>query len=63
MLGYMTKGGVSFSESDEMTPYERQIALDTIREAYEEQNKAHQRAIEAAQIQKNNSAPKSGLHH
>jgi len=64
MLGYLTKGGVTFAESDDMTPYERKIALDTIRDYLEEQNKVNEKIINDARSNKSDkSHPKSGLNH
>lgn len=59
----MTKGGVTYGDSENMTPYERKIALDAIKELLEEQQKAQDQAIEQARLQKQNDVPKSGLHH
>lgn len=38
-IGLLSKGGVSFSESNEMTPYERKIAFDTLKELLDPENK------------------------
>lgn len=52
ILGYLTKGGVSFTDSNNMTPYERRLATDAIREFLEAQNEAQKEAIENAQKQR-----------
>lgn len=49
MLGYLTKGGITYGDTELMTPHERKIAMDTIKEILEEQNKQRESAI------KNNS--------
>lgn len=59
MLGYLTKGGVTYGDSEEMSPYEREIALSTMREVLDEQHKAQQAQIDAAKNK--NTDPKSGL--
>lgn len=38
MLGYLTKGGVTFGDSEQMTPYERTIALEVMKEILDKQN-------------------------
>lgn len=63
VLSYLTKGGVTYQDSDNMTPYERKIAMDTIKDLLEGQNKAQREAIEQAKLQKQSDIPKSGLHH
>lgn len=62
-LSFYTKGGVSYSDSDRMTPYERKIAVQTIREILDDQARAQAEAIEQARLQHDNQAPKSGAHH
>ena len=59
MLGYLTKGGVTYGDTENMTPHERKIALDTIKEVIENQSQAQQAAIN----QKNNTVkdPKSRM--
>lgn len=57
----MSKGGVSYSDTDNMTPYERQIAYETLKGIYDEQYAVQQKAFEEARLQKNNNAPRSGL--
>ena len=32
LLGYLTNGGVTYADSNEMSPYERKLALDAIKE-------------------------------
>lgn len=59
MIGYLTKGGVTYGDTEEMTPYERKIALETITEVLEQQNQQQQAQIDAAK-NKNND-PKTGL--
>ena len=60
MLSYLTKGGVTYGDSENMSPYEREIALSTIQEVLEKQHKAQQEQLEAAKSKKNQD-PKSGL--
>ena len=60
-LGYLTKGGVSYSDSEEMTPYERKIALDTVRDIIDSEVKAKEKAIQDAKIARDNRSPKSRL--
>ena len=62
-LSYYTKGGVSYSDSDSMTPYERKIANQVMREILDESAKQQADAIEKAKLRKNNESPKSGLYH
>lgn len=61
ILGYLTKGGVTYQESEEMTPYERKIALQTIKDLLEAQNKKQEEAINQAKINKQNRSPKSRM--
>lgn len=60
MIGYLTQGGVTYGDTEQMTPYERKIALDTIQEVLDHQNKTRQEAVEKAK-QSRKSDPKSGL--
>lgn len=60
MIGYLSKGGVSYSETDEMTPYERKIVYETLKGIHDEQYRAQQAALEEARNRKND-APRSGL--
>ena len=60
MLAYLTKGGVTYGDSEEMSPYERKIALDTIQEVIDKQNQAQQEQIDAAKKERNKD-PKTGL--
>lgn len=39
-ISYMTKGGVSYSDTEKMTPYERKIATDFIKEMLDAQEEA-----------------------
>lgn len=59
-LGYYSKGGVTYGDTEDMTPYERTIAYETIREILDAQNKANEEAIKSAQAQKNQS-PRAGI--
>ena len=45
-IGYLTKGGVSYSDTDNMTPYERQLAYDTIKEILKCQQDAELKAYQ-----------------
>ena len=60
-IGYMSKGGVSYRDTDNMTPYERKIAYETLKGIYDEQYAAQQKALDEARNRKNNDAPRSGL--
>ena len=61
-IGYLSKGGVSYSDTDNMTPYERKIAYETLKGIYDEQYAAQMKAIEEASLRKSsNSVPRSGL--
>lgn len=60
-LGYLTKGGVTYQESEEMTPYERKIALDTITGILNDTAKKREEAIKQAEMSRKNQSPKSGL--
>jgi hypothetical protein len=35
ILGYLTKGGVAYGDSENMTPYERKLALETMKKFLE----------------------------
>lgn len=58
MIGYLTKGGVSFRDTEYMTPYERKLVLDTMKEVIDRQNQAHEEAVNRANSQ--NKDPKTG---
>ena len=60
LLGYLTKGGVTYGDTEEMTPHERKIALDTIKELLEAQNKAQENSMKKAQGSQSKD-PKTGL--
>lgn len=45
MIGYLSKGGVTYGDTENMTPHERKIAMDTIKEILEEQNKQREQAL------------------
>lgn len=55
MLGYLTKGGVTYGDTDNMSPYERRIAVDTIREFLDESNRRQAEAMKGV----SHSGPKS----
>lgn len=61
LLGYLTKGGVPYSTSEEMSPYERKIALDTIRNLLETQAKAEEEKINNLRIAQKNKTPKTRM--
>lgn len=61
ILGYLTKGGVTYQDSEEMTPYERKIALQTIKDLLEAQNRKQEEAINQAKINRQNHSPKSRM--
>lgn len=58
MLGYLTKGGITYGDTELMTPHERKIAMDTIKEILEEQNKQREQAIRNS---KQSSDPKTRI--
>ena len=43
-LSYITKGGVSYSDSEKMTPYERKVAVDFMVDLMDKQSKAIEEA-------------------
>lgn len=60
-LSYLTQGGVPYSDSDTMTPYERKLALDAIQEMLEHKAEAESNKIKEMQLARQNQAPKSRL--
>jgi hypothetical protein len=63
LIGYLSKGGVSYHDTDIMTPYERRIAKETLEKIVQEQNNQVQESINQAKLNKKNQSPKSGLSH
>lgn len=47
-LGYLTKGGVTYGDSEKMSPHERKLALDAIREILDVQAESYKKAIDEA---------------
>lgn len=47
-LGYLTKGGVTYQDSERMTPYERELALKTIVKLLDDTRKSQQKALESS---------------
>lgn len=47
-LGYLTKGGVTYGDTEQMTPNERTLALDAIKKILEAQAEAQEKAIQEA---------------
>lgn len=47
-LGYLTKGGVSYSDSENMSPYERKLAIEAITDFLKAQAEAQEKAINEA---------------
>lgn len=45
-LGYLTKGGVSYSDTESMTPHERKLALEVVEKIIERQNKVRQEMVD-----------------
>lgn len=37
LIGYLTKGGVTYRDTEEMSPYERKLVLDTMKEVIDGQ--------------------------
>lgn len=62
ILGYLTKGGVTYRDSETMTPYERKIAIEAINNLYKEQNEKQEAAVKQAKIARQNQSPKSLMH-
>ena len=60
-IGYMSKGGVSYSDTDNMTPYERKIAYDTLIEIIQGQANKVQSEMNNQRLNDQRSAPRSGL--
>lgn len=58
-LGYLTKGGVSYQDSEMMTPYERKIALDTMKEIYKSQQEQRDQAFQQMKLDQQNKTPKT----
>ena len=51
-LSYLTKGGVSYGDSEKMSPNERHLALESIKEILESQAEAQKKAIQESQNQR-----------
>ena len=47
-LGYLTKGGITYGDSEQMSPHERHLALESITRLLEEQAEAQKKAFEEA---------------
>jgi hypothetical protein len=47
-LGYLTKGGVSYSDSEQMSPHERKLALDAIKEILDTQAESYKKILDEA---------------
>lgn len=60
-MSYLTKGGVPYGDSEDMTPYERKLALDAIKEILSVQAEQQSAEIDKAKMSQANSAPRSGL--
>lgn len=60
-LSYLTKGGVTYGDSEEMTPYERKIALDTMTEIINAQNGEADKMKRQSEMEKKNYSPRSGM--
>lgn len=60
-IGYLSQGGVSYRDTETMTPYERKIAYEVLNNIYEEQSKVHKKAMEEASLNRKNSSPRSGM--
>lgn len=58
LLGYLTKGGVTYSDTEDMSPHERKLALDAIKEILEGQSTAQRQVLQQHQ---SSNDPKSGL--
>ena len=61
MIGYMSKGGVTYGDTEQMTPHERHITLNALKEILEEQAKATKEASKGFQPLDNRNDPKSRL--
>lgn len=60
-LSYLTKGGVTYRDSDRMTPHERKIALDTITKILSDTAERQKEEIRQHEMARKNQSPKSGL--
>ena len=61
MIGYMSKGGVTYGDTEKMTPHERQLTLDALKEILESQAKAAKEAGKNVQPLDSKREPKSRL--
>ena len=52
MLGYLSKGGITYGDTEKMTPHERKIVRDTIEEILETQSKQREQAYQSSQVNK-----------
>lgn len=57
LLGYLTKGGVTYGDTEEMTPNERKLALDAITEILQSQKEAQEKAINEAKANQSKKSP------
>lgn len=62
-IGYLSKGGVTYQDTDMMTPYERRIAKEFLEELLRGQNESQQQLMNNAALAQQNRSPKSGLAH
>lgn len=59
-IGYYSKGGVNYGDTEIMTPYERTLAYEALKEIIDAQNEANEKAVKSVQAARNNhSEPKS----
>ena len=47
-VGYLTQGGVTYGDSEKMSPHERKLALDAIRELLDAQAESYEKALNEA---------------
>lgn len=59
VIGYLSKGGVTYSDTERMSPYERKIVLDALKELLDKQNQEIQK--HRGQSHHSQSDPKTGL--
>lgn len=59
ILSYLTKGGVTYGDSEMMTPHEREIALSAIKEILKVQSENQAKAVQEAKSANPNKTPKT----
>lgn len=57
MLSYLTKGGVTYGDTERMSPYDRKIAIDYMKEVLDAQTQAREQAMSPTTV----NDPKTGM--